>query len=114
MSVPISRVEEIAGYLSLDVPGFFRRAKIGNDKIEKIIKGNVVLLDPATISKVVRAYPEINLHFLFTGTGPLLYEDQATRKALNKRIIELRKEIQMWRTRYYELYDQIYEGQENQ
>lgn len=76
------RLKQFIDYKQLNILKFSEKIGINEGTIRKIINDNSGI-QSKNLEKIANAFPELNLHWLITGRGPMLLDESASREKLS-------------------------------
>lgn len=73
------RLQQVINYYGLSVSKFSTEIGISKSTIHKILTSNTSI-QSNNLQKLAEKFPDINLHWLITGRGQMLFSDYSDRK----------------------------------
>jgi transcriptional regulator with XRE-family HTH domain len=91
MSTFQNRIKEFIEYKGISISSFERQLGFSNGLIGKVLKGSSLGSDK--IEKILYAYKELNAHWLLTGKGKMVFDDNTQSLEYYISIIKSKDEI---------------------
>lgn len=89
------RLKQFIDYKQLNILKFSEKISVNESTIRKIINDNSGI-QSKNLEKIANSFPELNLHWLITGRGPMLLDESASHERLSDndlRILDKEKTI---------------------
>ncbi len=89
------RLKQFIDYKQLNILKFSKEINVTEGTIRKIINDNSGI-QSKNLEKIANTFPELNLHWLITGRGPMLLDESASHERLSDsdlRILDKEKTI---------------------
>lgn len=101
----MERLKKVAAAYNLDLNGLFRKCGIYHNPLG--LEDRAVDMRIKTLQRIMDTFPDINVNYIVSGSGPIKFDDYEHRAKLLKHLQTVQKDAKTWKDRYYQLYDDL-------
>ena len=101
----MDRLKKVAAAYSLDLNGLFRKCSIYHNPFG--LEDRAIDMRIKTLQRIMDAFPDINVNYIVSGSGPIKFDDYEYREKLLKHLQTVQEDAKKWKDRYYALLEDI-------